>query len=68
MASLRPDDNQTSDPQEVRDNHQRDANRDEHHCVGNEVGKDHQREAADQGHDGSLLPAVQEEAEADRAE
>jgi hypothetical protein len=50
---------------EVRNNNERDAYRDENIIAGHKVRKDHQGEAAGQGYDGSLLLAVQEEAEPD---
>src|SRR5574337_1171102 len=56
------------DPKEIRYRHQRRAD-DEQPCRAiHEIGECHQRDAANQRHDGALLPAVDEEAQSDRTE
>jgi len=52
-------------PEEIRNRHKHNSQRDEQNSVGNEVGKDHQGQAANQGNNGSLFSAIHEKAKPD---
>jgi hypothetical protein len=57
-----------SEPHEVGDGDEHNADGDKDKGVGNKVRKDHESEAAQKRHEGGLLLAVDEETDADRAE
>ncbi len=57
-----------SNSHEVWNGNETNADEDKEWCVRDEVRGDHERQTADEGHNGSLLFCVDEEAHADRAE
>src|SRR6185295_1522717 len=54
-------------PDEIGNRHQHDADDDERDGIGNKIRKDHEDDATDQWNRRALIPAVDEEAQADAA-
>src|ERR1700675_3643229 len=58
----------SSELEKIRNGDEHHSDRDQCNDIGNKVGVDHQHQTAHQGNDGTLLLAVQEKTEPDRAE
>jgi hypothetical protein len=57
-----------SEPEKIRNGHQRNADCNDQNRVGDEVGKDNESQSTYQRHNRPLLSAVDEKPEPDRAE